>query len=99
MADKQKQQKTHMTKEEKNLALLEIQKIKEKAFKLRVKIISWESGSLGSQAVSLANKITPAEWTEYKKHRKGVFSVIDEGKVKSDLEKTYTSIKINGGFE
>lgn len=99
MTDKSKKQKTPMTKDERNLALLEAKRVKEKAFKLLVKIISWESGSLGSTVVSLTNKITPEEWAEYKKHRKSVFPVFDKDKIKADLEKTYNSIKINGGFE
>ena len=99
MADKPSNQKVPMTKDEKNLAILETQKVREKAFKLLVKIISWESGFLGSPIVSSANRITSKEWTEYKKHRKGVFNVFDKDKIKSDLKKTYDSIKINGGFE
>lgn len=99
MADKPKKQQTPMTKDERSLALLETQRVKEKAFKLLVKIISWESGYLESPVVSSANKITPKEWTEYKKHRKGVFPVFDKDRIKSDLEKTYNSIKINDGFE
>lgn len=99
MADKLKKQKTPLTKDEKNYALIEAQKIKEKGFVLRVKIISWESGYLGSPVVSSGNKITHTEWTEYKKHRQSVFTVFDKDKIKADLEKTYNSIKINGGFE
>ena len=87
------------SKEERKLALIETQKIKEKAFKLLVKIISWESGSLGSIVVSAVNKITPEEWRQYKKHRSLVFAAFDKDKVKSDLEKTYNSIKENDGFE
>lgn len=99
MADKPKKQTAPMTKDERNLALLETKKVREKAFKLLVKIISWESGSFASPVVSSGNKITPEEWAEYKKHRKGVFPVFEKDKIKSDLEKTYNSIKINGGFE
>ena len=91
--------KAPMTKEERKLSLIENQKVKEKTFKLLVKIISWESGSLGSIAVSSVNKVTAEEWTWYKKHRADVFAAFDKEKAKNDLEKTFNLIKANGGFE
>lgn len=82
------------TLDKRKLDLLKAQKAKEQAFKIVVKIISWESGS------SAANieKITLAEWKQYKKHRSGAFAAIDRDKAKTDLAKTYNSIKAHGGF-
>lgn len=88
-----------MTRDEKNFALLETQKVKEKAYQLRVKIISWENGSLESPVISSGNKITPGEWKDYKKHRQSIFPILDKDRIKEDLEKTYNSIKTNGGFK
>ena len=96
---KAKQLKDSQSKEERKLALIENQKVKEKAFKLSVKIISWESGSLGSTVVQSVDRISPKEWEQYKRTRSTVIAAIDRNKVKSDLEKTYNSIKENGGFE
>jgi hypothetical protein len=87
------------SKDERKLALIEIQKIREKTFKLLVKILSWESGAMGSIVVSTADRITTKEWTEYKGHRTKVLAAYDNDKVKLDFEKTFNSIKANGGFE
>lgn len=86
-------------KEKRNLAALKVQKAKEKIFKLIVKIISWESGSLGSPVVQSINKISSGEWILYKKHRLSVFAAIDKEKAKKELAETFNSIKTHGGFE
>lgn len=86
------------SKDERKLAVLEAQKIKEQAFKLVVKIISWESGSLGSTVVQSTNKITPAEWSQYKKQRMSIATAENRDKAKEKLTQTYNSIKANGGF-
>lgn len=96
---KLKQRSSPMSKEERKLAVLESQKAREQVFKLVVKIISWESGSLESVVVKSANKITPGEWLEYKKHRMNISPVLDKEKVKVKLTQIYNSIKANGGFE
>lgn len=96
---KPKQQTVQMTKEERKLAVLEAQKAKEKIFKLVVKIISWESGAFDSVVVQAADKITPEEWLEYKKHRQNIPTTMDEEKVKNKMIQTFNSIKANGGFE
>lgn len=88
-----------MSKDERKLAALEAQKAKERIFKLVVKIISWESGALDSVVIQAANKITPEEWLQYKKHRTGIPTNLDGVEVKKKLAQTYNSIKANGGFE
>lgn len=97
--NKLKPQIVFMSKDERKLAALENQKVKEKMFKLVVKIISWESGSLESVAIKSVNKITPNEWLQYKKHRTNISAALDKKKVKDNLVQTYNSIRSNGGFE
>ncbi|OGE44508.1 hypothetical protein A3B45_05155 [Candidatus Daviesbacteria bacterium RIFCSPLOWO2_01_FULL_39_12] len=87
-----------MTKEERDLAVLKAQKVKELAFKLVVKIISWESGASESMVVKSSDKITPEEWLRYKKHRMNIPTTLDKKKVADNLTRTYNSIKANGGF-
>lgn len=86
-------------KDERKLALLKAQQEKEKMFKLMVKIISWESGSLDSNTVRSENKITQKEWLEYKKQRMSIATIYDKDKAKKKLTLTFNSIKANGGFE
>lgn len=87
-----------MTKEERELALLKAQRTKESAFKLVVKIISWESGAAESIVVKSSDKITLQEWVQYKKQRMNIPTVLDKEKVAANLAQTYNSIKANGGF-
>lgn len=88
-----------MSNEDRKLAALEVQKAKERAFKLVVKIISWETGSLESLVIKSADKITPEEWSQYKKQRMDISTALDKEKVKDNLAQTYNSIKANHGFE
>lgn len=88
-----------LSKEEKKLADIELKEIKEKAFKLIVKIISWENGSNGSIVVQSANKITPEEWQQYKKERMNAFSAADKDKGRKEIEESFNSIKAHGGFK
>lgn len=93
------QNSVSMTKEERKLAVLKAQKIKEIAYKLVVKIISWESGAAESTVIKSANKITPEEWLRYKKQRMDISTEADKEKMKDKLAQTYNSIKANKGFE
>lgn len=86
-------------KEKRKLALIEAQKAKEQAFKIVVKIISWESGSLDSNVIRSANKITKEEWLQYKKQRMDIATADNKEKAKEKLTATYNSIMSNGGFE
>lgn len=88
-----------MSKDERKLAILKAQKIKEKIFKLVVKIICWESGHSESVIIQSANRITPEEWLAYKKHHFNIPTTLDREKVKDNLTQTYNAIKANGGFE
>lgn len=99
MPDTKLKQQAFPNKDERKLAALEAQKAKEKMFKLVVKIISWESGSLESNVIQTVDKITPAEWLKYKKHRLGIPTTLDKEKAKEKLDETYNAIKTNGGFE
>ncbi len=85
-------------KEEQRLANLQIQEVKEKIFKLVVKIICWESGSSTSQVVQANNKITKEEWEKYKTHRMKAFNEAEKDKVKAELVESYNNIKAHGGF-
>lgn len=85
--------------DERKLALLKAQEIRNKMFNLVVKIISWETGSPNSLVVKAENKISPAEWTQYKKHQMQIPTTESIEKVKSKINQTYTSISENGGFE
>lgn len=96
---KSKQQNLPLSKEERKLATLKAQKAKELAFKLVVKIISWESGSSGSIAVQAANKISPEEWSQYKKQQMSIATMDNRDKTKEKLAQTFNSIKANGGFK
>ncbi len=100
MADTKKiKEQRPLTKDEKKLAVLKAQKAKEQAFKLVVKIISWESASLDSTAVKSNNKISHKEWLEYKRQRVGIITPDNKDRIKEKLDLTYNSIKANGGFE
>ena len=90
--------KIPLSKEEQKLANLQIQEVKEKTFKLVVKIICWESGTPSSEVVQTKNKITPEEWSRYKKHRTNAFSEADRDKIKAELTESFNNIKANGGF-
>lgn len=87
------------TKEERKLLVLKAQQAKEKVFKLIVKIISWETGSLDSVVIRSADKITPKEWAEYKKHQLQIPTSNSAEKVKIKLAKTFKLISENNGFE
>lgn len=90
---------TARTKDERDVALLKAQEAREKIFKLVVKIISWESGSLDSVVVKSLNKITGQEWLNYKKYTLGIPTSADIQKVKEKLAKTYQNIKDQDGFK
>ena len=92
------QQQSSKLKEERKLAVLKAQKTREVAFKLVVKIISWESGSWDSAVIQSDNKITSEEWLEYQKQRMGIATIDNRDKAKEKLAQTYSSIKANGGF-
>lgn len=89
----------NLTKDERKIAALKAQQAKEKTFKLVVKIISWESGSLDSLVVRAANKITLSEWLQYKKQRMDISTPETRDRAKDKLAQTYNAIKSNGGFE
>lgn len=93
------QQSVLMNKDERKLAVLEAQKAKEKSFKLVVKIISWESGAVGSVVVQAENKITEQEWLQYRKQRLSIATPEEKSRAEQKLTLTYNSIKANGGFE
>lgn len=99
MANTKLNQHSSITKDERKLAILKAQKVKESVYKLVVKIISWESGAAESTVIKSANKITPEEWLRYKKQRMDIFATVDKEKMKDKLAQTYNSIKANGGFE
>ena len=86
------------TKDERKLALLKAQAAKDKLFKQVVKIISWESGSLDSIVVKSLNKITEAEWLNYRKYTLNIATSQSREKVKEKLSQTYKNIEANGGF-
>ncbi|MCL5410312.1 MAG: hypothetical protein M1324_00450 [Patescibacteria group bacterium] len=88
-----------LIKDERKLAALKAQKARESAFKIVVKIISWESGTLDSAVIKSANKITEEEWLKYKKQRMDIATADNRDKAKEKLTLTYNSIKANGGFE
>lgn len=87
------------TKDERKLAILKAQEARDKIFKLVVKIISWETGSLNSMAVKSLNKITEAEWSNYKKYTLEISTSDNVDKVKEKLIQTYKDINRNGGFK
>lgn len=95
---KLKQQDISKSKAERDLAMAEAQRVKEIAFKLVVKIISWENGSSSSNVVQSVNKITPEEWAEYKRQRMSIATADNRDKAKEKLEQTFQSIKEHGGF-
>lgn len=100
MADtKFDQQKSNAVKEERKLAALQAQKVKEQAFKLVVKIISWESGSMDSIVIKSDNKITQDEWLKYRKQRMSIATEDTKYKAVEKLTQTYKLIKANGGFK
>ncbi|MBI2196916.1 hypothetical protein HYU45_04900 [Candidatus Daviesbacteria bacterium] len=86
------------TQDERKLALLKAQAAKDKLFKLVVKIISWESGSLDSVVVKSLNKITEAEWLNYRKYTMNISTSQSLEKVKEKLTQTYKNIQSHGGF-
>lgn len=88
-----------ISKEERKLAVLKAQEARDKVFKLVVKIISWETGSLNSLVVKSSDKITSKEWSTYKKHTLAVASSENIERVKQKLIQTFKDIKENGGFE
>ena len=87
------------TLDERKLAVLKAQQARDKAFKLVVKIISWETGSLNSLVVKSLDKITNQEWLNYKKRTLGVSTSENTEKVKQKIAQSYKNIKENGGFE
>lgn len=99
MTDDTSNQNISLTKEERKMLVLKAQEAKEVIFKLVVKIISWESGSMDSVVVKSANKITAKEWLKYKKHQLGISAAGSIQKTKDKIALTYKLIKENGGFE
>lgn len=87
------------TLDERKLALLKAQQVRDKMFDLVVKIISWETGSLNSFVVKAKNKISAVEWSQYKKYQLDIPTTASIDKVKKKLNTTYQSIIENGGFE
>ena len=87
------------TLDERKLAVLKAQQARDKAFKLVVKIISWETGSLNSLVVKALDKITNQEWLTYKKHTLSISTQENLEKVKRKLAQSYKDIKENNGFE
>lgn len=87
-----------LNREEKRIATLKIQAERDKRFKLVAKIISWESGAEGSIAVTTQNKVTDAEWSEYKKYIQTITTSDSVEKVKQKIDLTFENIKKNGGF-
>lgn len=87
------------TKDERDIALLKAQQARDKIFKLVVKIISWETGSLDSIVVKSVNKITDQEWLNYKKYTLSIPTSMDTEKVKEKLAQTFKNIKENNGFK
>lgn len=87
-----------LTKEERKNAVLKAQQANEKIFKLVVKIINWQSGSLANNSKN-TNKITSDEWQRYRQHLRGIYKLVDEKVAKEKLKETYKAIKDNGGFE
>lgn len=92
-------QNTILTKEEKKLITLKAQEARDKSFKLVVKIISWETGSMDSNAIKTENKISPVEWATYKRHLLTISKSESVEKVKEKLSQAYKSIKEHGGFK
>lgn len=86
-------------KNERELAMIKAQAARDKVYKLMIKIISWESGSLDSYVVKSLNKITSQEWLNYKKNTLRVSTNDSIEKVKARLTKTYKNIKEHGGFK
>lgn len=86
------------TTDDRKLALLKAQAAKDKLFKLVVKIISWESGSLDSAVVKSLNKITETEWLNYRKYTLNISTSQSLDKVKEKLSQTYKNIQAHGGF-
>ncbi|MDP3758747.1 MAG: hypothetical protein Q8Q86_03435 [Candidatus Daviesbacteria bacterium] len=86
------------TQDERKLAILKAQAAKDKLFKLVVKIISWESDSLDSVVVKSLNKITEAEWLNYRKYTLNISTSQSLEKVKEKLTQTYKNIRSHGGF-
>lgn len=86
------------TQDDRKLALLKAQAAKDKLFKLVVKIISWESGSLDSVVVKSLNKVTEAEWLNYRRYTLKIATSQSIEKVKEKLAQTYKNIQTHGGF-
>ena len=82
-----------VTKDERKLAVLKAQEARDKIFKLVVKIISWETGSLNSIVVRSLDKITNQEWSNYKKHTLGLSNSETFEKAKQKIAQTYRQIK------
>ncbi len=99
MIDTNSKPKSLLTRDEKRLALLKVQEVRDKLFKLIAKVISWETGALDSIAVKSLNKITKQEWLTYKKHILGITTSESIEKVKEKLNQTYKDIKKNNGFK
>ncbi len=88
-----------MITDDKKQLITAAQAAKEALFKLVVKIICWETGSLGSVTVRSDDKITTHEWMEYKKNQ---LSIATEGtllRIKEKLAQSHLSIKEHGGFD
>ncbi len=86
------------TQDEKKLAILKAQEEKDKLFKLVIKIISWESGSLDSIVIKSLNKVTESEWLHYKKYTLAISTSQSLEKVKEKVTQTYNNIQAHGGF-
>lgn len=87
------------SRDDRELAILKAQEAKNKLFKLIVKIISWETGSIDSVVVRSLNKITNEEWSSYKKHTLKIPTSVSTEKVKEKILQTYKNIKENNGFK
>ena len=88
-----------LSKEEQKLQILENQRQNEITHNLVVKIIIWKSGKLDGTNLLSTNKITPKEWSTYKKHMLEISKIDSIEKVKAKLEETRQDIKTNGGFK
>ncbi len=85
-----------LTREQQKLATLEHQKQNEQIHQLVVKIISWKSGAGASSPNSA--KITPKEWSSYKKHILTISKIESPERIKSKLEAVKEAIQNRDGF-
>lgn len=86
--------KPYIPVDKKRLAAQQHQKAQEALHHLVVKIINWKTGT----PTNKSDKITPSEWTKYKKHVHMVYQSESPAKIKERIQSTQQLIQKNHGF-